>query len=532
MPDGVIELAVQGGLGCRSATDVLRIHGRILSTDYNPRVIAFAVQQLRRSLTASQVLALLGVVVAAAALYAGATMSATASIESGTEHSRTELTRRLSLGDSISIVVGMMIGGGIFLVPNLVARSVLSMPMILGVWIFAGAVSVIGALACAELGAALPVTGGQYVFLREAYGPGAAFLCGWSMFTVARTAQVAWLAVVLSIYVGYFVPLGYIASKLLSLGVLATFTWVNYRGVRLGAIVQNSFTITKVLGILIIIAGALLLGGNAASSAGAHILHSTSISAFGVALIACLMGYDGWVQLSFVAGEIRNPKRNVLRALTIGTLAVTAIYLLANIAYLRVLSIPEIAASEHVGADAAARVFGTVGGTVISLLIIISVLGTLNGCFLTSPRVYFAQAADGLFFRRFADVHPVHGTPGFAIVAQAVWSAVLLLTGSYESLIDYSLFGLWIFYGLMIAAVMVLRRRQPDLSRPYRMWGYPLTPMLFLVITLWFLVNMLMTRPGASVAGLGLILTGIPAYFLWRQYGQSAALRKEAPSEA
>ena len=463
-------------------------------------------------------------------------MSVMASIESGGGPVRAELTRRLSLWDSIAIVVGMMIGGGIFLVPNLVARSVPSMPMIMGVWMFAGAVSLIGALACAELGAAFPATGGQYVFLREAYGRPAAFLCGWSLFTVSRSAQVAWLAVVFSIYVDYFARLSLVISKLVSLAVLALFTWVNDRGVKLGAIVQNSFTLAKVAGILVIVAGALLLGGhaaqNAALSRGAHIVHGTSVGSFGVALIACLLGYDGWVQLSFVAGEIRNPKRNVLRALTVGTLAVAAIYLLANLAYMRVLTIPEIAASEHVGADAAARVFGTAGGTLITLLIIISVLGTLNGCFLTSPRVYFAQAADGLFFRRFARVHPVYGTPGFAIVAQAVWSAVLLLTGSYESLIDYALFGTWVFYGLMIAAVMVLRRTRPDLPRPYRMWGYPVTPIVFVLITLWFLVNMLMMRPGASFAGLGLMLTGVPAYFLWLRFGQSGRASKGAPTGA
>ncbi len=452
---------------------------------------------------------------------------------------RTALVRRLSVGDSIAIVVGMMIGGGIFLVPNLVASSLPSIGMIMAVWILAGGVSFIGALACAELGAAFPATGGQYVFLREAYGPAVAFLCGWSLFTVARTAQVAWLAVVFSIYVGYFAPMGHLVSKLLSLAALAIFTWVNYRGVKFGAIVQNSFTVAKVVGILIIIAAALLLGGHAGHNPGSHIaalgaaqgVAGISLSSFGVALIACLLGYDGWVQLSFVAGEILNPKRNVVRALTLGTLTVTAIYLLANAAYMRVLSISEIAASEHVGADAAERVLGGAGGTVVAVLILVSVLGTLNGCFLTSPRVYFAQAADGLFFRRFADIHPTYGTPGFAILAQAVWSAVLLVTGSYESLIDYSLFGIWVFYGLMIAAVIVLRRTRPDLSRPYRMWGYPVTPLLFLGITLWFLVNMLVTRPGASFAGLGLMLTGVPAYFIWRRYGGRVAVHKRAMAD-
>jgi APA family basic amino acid/polyamine antiporter len=304
--------------------------------------------------------------------------------------------------------------------------------------------------------------------------------------------------------------------------------------VKFGAIVQNSFTVAKVVGILIIIAADLSLAGHAGHNSGTGFaapgtmqvagegVARISVSSFGVALIACLLSYDGWVQLSFVAGEIRDPKRNVMRALVLSTLAVTVIYLLANAAYLRVLSISEIAASDHVGADAAERALGVVGGTLVSLLILVSVLGTLNGCFLTSPRVYFAQAADGLFFRRFADVHPKYGTPGFAILAQGLWSAVLLLTGSYESLIDYSLFGIWVFYGLMIGAVMLLRRTRPDLPRPYRMWGYPVTPFVFLAITVWFLGNMLVTRPGASLAGLGLMLTGVPAYFIRRRYGRSA----------
>ncbi|HTQ56153.1 MAG TPA: amino acid permease [Bryobacteraceae bacterium] len=428
-----------------------------------------------------------------------------------------ELDRRLSLADSVAIVVGIMIGGGIFLVPNLVARSLPSVPLIMGVWVLAGVISFAGALACAELGAAFPATGGQYVFLREAFGPGAAFLCGWSLFTVSRSAQVAWLAVVFSIYVSYFTPLSALASKLLSLGVLAVFTWVNYHGVKLGANVQKSFTLAKVAGILVIVAAALLLGGRSASAAAAPSMGHLGLSQLGVAMIAGLMSYDGWVQLSFVAGEIRDPQRNVVRALVLGTLAVAVIYLLANVAYLRVLSIPEIAASPHVGADAAARVLGSAGGGVVSLIILVSILGTLNGCFLTSPRVYFAQAADGLFFHRFAQIDR-HGTPGFAICAQGVWSAVLLLTGSYESLIDYALFGVWVFYGLMVAGVIVLRRTRPGLPRPYRMWGYPVTPLVFVAGTIWFLGNMLITRPGPALAGLGLILTGVPAYLLWQRH--------------
>ncbi len=427
-----------------------------------------------------------------------------------------ELPRKLNLLDSIAIVIGIVIGGGIFLVPNLVARSLPSVPMILAVWVFAGVVSFFGALACAELGAAFPNTGGQYVFLREAYGPFAGFLCGWSMFTVARSAQVAWMAVTFSLYVSYFIPLGAAGSKLLSLAPLAIFTWINYRGVRTSAVIQNSFTFAKIAGALIIIAGAFFAAPPGAPPSGPA--PAFSLSSFGVALIACLLAYDGWVQLSFVAGEIRDPKRNILRALALGSIAVMAIYLLANLAYLRVLSLPEIAASNHVGADAAERVLGTAGGTLVSVIILISILGTLNGCFLTTPRVYFAQAADGLFFRKFAEVDPRHRTPGFAILAQAAWAAVLLLTGSYETLVDYALFATWLFYGLMVAGVIVLRRKRPDAPRPYRMWGYPVTPLLFVAITAWFVVNMLVTRPGPSLAGLALILTGIPVYRTWARH--------------
>lgn len=430
-----------------------------------------------------------------------------------------ELARRLSLGDSIAIVAGIMIGGGIFVVPNLVARSLPSVSSIMGVWVVAGVISLFGALACAELGAAFPATGGQYVYVREAFGPLAAFLCGWSFLTVSRSAQVAWLAVVFSVYVGYFTPLSPLASKILSLAVLAAFTAANYRGVRLGAVIQKSFTVAKVAGALIIICAALLLGGHARHFAAAGPGASgISFSSVGVALIACLLAYDGWVQLSFVAGEIRDPQRNIVRALALGTLAVMVLYLLANLAYMRVLSIPEIAASPHVGADAARRVLGAAGGSLVSLIILVSIAGTLNGCFLTTPRVYFAQARDRLFFRKFADIHSAYGTPAFAILVQGLWGAVLVVSGSYESLVDYALFGMWVFYGLMVAAVMVLRRTRADVPRPYRLFGYPVTPLLFLAVTVWFLGNMLVTRPVPALAGLGLMLTGVPGYLLWKRY--------------
>jgi APA family basic amino acid/polyamine antiporter len=428
----------------------------------------------------------------------------------------TELPRKLSLLDSLSIVVGIVIGGGIFLVPNLVARNLTTPASILSVWIFAGVVSFFGALACAELGAAFPSTGGQYVFLREAYGPLGGFLCGWTMFVVARTAQVSWMAVTLSLYVSYFIPLNPIVSKVVGVAAILVFAAINYRGVSGGALVQKSFTFAKVAGLLIIIGGALFFRGGVATSAPAVEI-PFSLTHFGVALIACLLAYDGWVQMSFVAGEIKNPSRNILLALALGVGVCIVIYMLANVAYMRVLSIPEIAASDHVGASAAERVLGPAGGSLVALIIMLSIIGTINGCFLTSPRIYFAQARDGLFFSKFAEVHPRFQTPAFAIAAQAVWSIVLLLSGTYETLADYAMFALWVFYGLMVLGVILLRRSRPELPRPYRMWGYPVTPLLFLAVTLYFLGNTLIARPGPSLAGLALIATGVPVYFFWRR---------------
>jgi APA family basic amino acid/polyamine antiporter len=427
-----------------------------------------------------------------------------------------DLPRKLGRLDALAIVIGVVIGGGIFLVPNLVARNLSSTSLILAVWAFAGVTSFFGALACAELGAAFPSTGGQYVFLREAYGPMAGFVCGWSMFLVARTAQVAWLAVTLSLYVSYFVPMGPIASKLLGVGAIVAFAAINYRGASAGAVVQKAFTLAKVAGLLIIVGSALFFPGRPAD-VGPAAAAPFSPTHFGVALIACMLAYDGWVQVSYVAGEIRNPDRNILIALAGGVAACIAIYLLANLAYLRVLSIGEIAASDHVGATVAERVLGSGGGTLVAAIIVMSIVGTLNGCFLTSPRVYFAQARDGLFFSRFAFVHPRFQTPSFSIVAQAVWAVVLLLSGTYETLAEYAMFGLWIFYGLMVLGVVLLRVKRPELPRPYRMWGYPATPILFLLVTAYFLGNTLLTRPGPSLAGLALIATGVPVYFFWRR---------------
>lgn len=434
-----------------------------------------------------------------------------------------DLPRRLGLIDALSIVIGIIIGGGIFLVPNLVAQNLKSPGTIVAVWVFAGVISFFGALACAELGCALPATGGQYVYLREAYGPMVGFLCGWSMFTVARTAQVSWLAVTLAMYVSFFVPLSPMESKSLGIAAIVLFTAINYRGVAAAAWVQRIFTLAKVAGLFVIIGSAFLWAGKA-PAAPSEVLADASLgkalSSFGVALIACVLAYDGWVQLTSVAGEIRNPQRNVFLALAIGSAACIVIYVLANLAYMRVLSIDEMAASPRVAASVAQQTLGSRGASLVSLIILLSIVGTLNGCFLTSPRVYFAQSRDGLFFRKFGEIHPRYQTPGFAILAQCAWAIVVLVTGSYETLVDYAMFALWLSYGLMVAGVMILRRKRPDLLRPYRMWGYPVTAMLFLAITGLFLGNMLWKRPVPSFISLLLVATGIPVYFVWARRGR------------
>lgn len=434
------------------------------------------------------------------------------------------LPRSLGLIDALSIVIGIVIGGGIFIYPNLVAQQLHSSAAILSVWIFAGVVSFFGALACAELGTMLPDTGGQYVFLRDAWGPLVGFLAGWSMFTVARTAQVAWLAIALSLYAAQFFPLSPLEAKLLGLAAIGVFTLINYRGVRAGAAVQKTFTLAKVTGLLVIVGSAFFLGGKVAHTAVHLSPAGFSLRSFGLALVPCVLSYDGWVQMSFVAGEIRNPRRNIVLALALGVAACVVIYLLANLAYLRVLSIPEIAASDRVGAATVERVLGPHGGGIVSLLILLSIIGTLNGCFLTSPRVFFAQARDGLFFRRFGEVNPRFQTPGFAILAQGLWAAVLLISGSYETLTDYAMFGIWLSYAFMVAGLMVLRLKRPDAPRPFRMPGYPVTPILFLAVATWFLVNMLITRPKPSGWGLALIAVGVPVYWIIQRRRHAASI--------
>ena len=424
-----------------------------------------------------------------------------------------DLPRRLGVLDATAIVIGIVIGSGIFVLPNLIARSLPSVSAILTMWVVAGVLSFFGALAYAELGAMLPSTGGQYVFLREAYGPLCAFVCGWTFMLAVLAGGSAWLAVTFSIYAGYFVPLTAGTAKALSIALIAALSTVNYLGVREGAWVQRIFTGLKMAGLLLLIGAGILSSHTAAPVATAP----PSAMHFGVAMAACLMAYNGWSYVSFVAGEVRDPEKNLLRSLVLGMAAVMLLYVSANIAYLKVLTVAQIAASDRVGAELAMRTMGPAGGTVVSLTVLLSIIGAVNGCILTGARIPFAQARDGLFLARFGEVHPRFQTPGFAILCSGIWTAILVLTGSYETLYSYSILAAWIFYTMSVAAVFVLRRKLPDARRPYRMWGYPYTLWLFVAMSVWFMADALVTQTLPSLMAFVIVAAGVVAYKIWHR---------------
>lgn len=436
----------------------------------------------------------------------------------------TSLRRTLGTADLTFLVIGNVIGSGIFLVPSTILRQTGSVRVALVVWAVGGVLSLFGALSYAELGAMDGSSGGLYAYTRDAFGRFAAFLYGWTMFFVVCAGTVAALAVAATNYMGQFVALTAGMKQAIAVGLIVTIAVMNVRGSRGSATVLNWTTSIKVVAIVVMGLLLLTLGTSpAATAADAALMAPPSLlSAVATAMIAVLWAYEGWQYVTFSAGEARDPQRALPIAIGLGTLALIAIYLLANFAYLAALGPAGVAASERVAGDATAAVLGPWAGKAIAFAIIVSMYSAAHATVMTLPRVFFSMAQDKLLFARFAEVHPKFGTPAVAIIASCVWAAVLALSGTFDQLLTYVIFIGWIFYALGAAAVIRLRMKRPDAVRPYRVPGYPLTPILFVLAAIVIVGNQIVTEPRQSAIGLGMVLLGVPAYWWWNRGARSA----------
>lgn len=436
------------------------------------------------------------------------------------------LPRVLGFKDVIGILIGSVIGSGIFIVPAEVAAQVSSPLLMLAVWLVGGILSFFGALVFSELGAAYPAAGGMYVYLRESFGSLIAFLFGWSLFLVIDSGAIAALAVAFaSNYLPYFFAISPFTQKMVAVLFIALHVAINYVGVRWGALVQNILMVVKfgvILAITLLVF--FMAKGNPANFVQPPVGSFTPglVSSFGIALVASLWAYKGWECVTFSCGEIKRPERNLPLGLFVGTLLVLVCYLITNLAYLYVAPTAQIAKSPTIAADAMTLAIGPAGGSIIAFVILFSIFGAAGAIVVTSPRVYFAMARDGLFFQKIAAVHPKYLTPHVSIVTLGLWSAILSLSGTFNQLLTYVIFGQWIFFGLTVAAVFVLRRKRPDLPRPYKTWGYPITPALFILCAIYISLNSLVTQFESAMFGLLVILVGIPAYLYWKRRAPKA----------
>ncbi|MEX2263741.1 MAG: amino acid permease [Bryobacteraceae bacterium] len=448
-----------------------------------------------------------------------------------------ELRRELGRWSAASIVVGTVIGSGIFLVPRDMALALGSPDWIFLVWVVGGLLSLSGALSYAELSAAMPGAGGEYVYLREAYGPFWSFTYGWTQMWVAKSGSIATLAAAFFDYYANFypgiqgvaytlpipigtggAPLQIHYAQLLAVGLILLLGGVNFFGVRLGGNIQVAVTALKLGLIFFIIAAGLAAGaGSLANFGTSEASAAGGVAGFFAALVAALWAYDGWNNVTMVAGEVKEPQRNLPMALIWGTGAVMAIYLLANLAYFYVLSAPEVAGSPRVAAEMMNKILGRPGANAVSIAAMISIFAALNGSILSGSRVPYAMARDRFFFNAMSGVHPVYGTPAMAIFAMSAWAGVLVLTvGGYQQLFTSVIFASWVLYGMTTAGVIVLRRKRPDLPRPYRTLGYPVVPILFVIVAACLVVSTLIASPRESALGLIFIALGIPFYRHWR----------------
>ena len=460
------------------------------------------------------------------------------------------LARRLGLTSAIMVVIGSVIGSGIFLTPQNVAATVQVPGIMIFVWILTGLLTLAGALTNAEIAAEIAEPGGQYVFFRVLYGDLTAFLYGWTTFIVYQTGSIAAIAVAFARYFGYFfdlphlgpeleawkipligniAPLADIGTKMVAIGAIALLATVNYFGVQFGGFVQNVFTSLKVAAI----AGIIVLSFAVGRGSIDHFFplwgspsSGNLLAAVGVAMIATLWSYDGWNSLTYLAGEVRNPQKNIPKALILGTIATIVIYVLTNLAYLYILPIGEIATSKLVAADVMERIFSGYGGAIISLAVMISTFGTVNATSMATARVFFAMAADKLFFRKMAETHPKYKTPGASLVVQGTWASILTLSGTFDQLFTYVIFAGWIFFALGAVGIFIKRKKMPDARGGYRVPLYPIVPLMFIVVATWFVVNTIVQQTADSMVGVLLLVAGLPFYYYWQKKIKQGAVSR------
>ena len=429
-----------------------------------------------------------------------------------------ELARTLTVTDLTMLCIGTVIGSGIFLVPAVVLRQVQgSLLLALVVWVVAGVLSLLGALTYGELGAGRPEAGGLYAYLRDAFGPLPAFLYGWAMFLVIATGSAATLAVAFASYLQQLVALPPWGAKVVAVSLLLAVAAINIRGTRGSAGVQNWSTAIK--GGAIVLMSLLLLGtgpGLSSLLAPMPALTPSLLGGIGLSMIGVLWAYEGWQYVTFSAGETTDPQRTFPRAIALGTGLLVVLYLLANLGYAAALGSDGMQASDRVASTAVEAAFGSTAARGITLVILVAMFSSTNGLLLTSSRLFYAMARDGVFFERLATLHPRRGTPAIAIAATATWASLLALTGTFEQLLTYVVFAGWIFYGLGALALFPLRRRYGP-PNTFRVPGYPVTPLLFVAASAAIVANAIVSAPTQAFVGLLAVLSGIPVYWLWRR---------------
>jgi basic amino acid/polyamine antiporter, APA family len=426
------------------------------------------------------------------------------------------LQRAIRLPHATAMVVGTIIGASIFVQPSEVTSQVHTVGAVLLVWLLSGLLTLIGSLVCAELASTFTRTGGVYVYLSEALHPALGFLWGWAMLLTMHSGIIAAIATVFARYTGFFVPLGTWGARAVAVGVIVLLSAINYAGVRHGSRLQTLFTGGKLLAVAGIVGLGFALGGRVPRHfAGAASVQAESARGFLLAMVAGLFAYGGWHMVTYSSEETVEPERTIPRALVIGTLTVTVAYMAMNAVYLYVMPLDRVAASTRVAADLADTLLGAGGGGAMSGIVMFSSFGALAGIVLAGPRVYYAMAHDGLLFHWFGELHPRFATPHRAIVLQAVWSSVLVATGTFRALFTRVVYTEWVFFGLMTIGLMLLRRRR-DVHRRYSVWGYPVLPIVFIVSSFAIVANTWRSNPRDSAIGMGLVLLGVPVYWLWR----------------